>query len=216
MQCHVACCWIHLGQHARAQRELDAAAKAEPPDWMRAKSLQMRGRLKLALGQRPGALFDEALRLVLAQEGRRALRAQIVLDHGLTIEPAAALAAARGVIAEGERLDLPGTALAGHIRAARFAADARLGADAEAHARAALAIGDDVSPYDLYPGERWLAAWRAFQLAGHDDEAADVLQRGVAWVRETMQQQVPEPFRDSFGRANPVNLQLLRAGSAHA
>ena len=216
LHCHVACCWIHLGQHARAQRELDAAAKVEAPDWMRAKSLQMRGRLKLALGQRPGALFDDALRLALEQEGRRALRAQIVLDHGLTVEPAAALAAARGVIAEGERLDLPGTALAGHIRAARFAADAGLGADAEAHARAALAIGDDVSPYDLYPGERWLAAWRAFQLAGHDDEAADVLQRGVAWVKETMQQQVPEPFRDSFGRANPVNLQLLRAGSAHS
>lgn len=213
MQLHVACGWIHLGQHARAQRELDAVLKMEMPAWTRALALQMRARLKLALGQQPGALFDEALRLLERQSGRFTLRASIVLDQALTLDPAAALTVARGVVAEGERLELPGTALAGHVRASRFATDAGLAADAEAHADAALAIGEDVTPNDLYPAERWINAWRAFRLAGRDADAAAALARGVEWVRATSRDQVPEPFRDSFARANAVNQQLLRAAS---
>ena len=213
MQCHAACGWIHLGQHARAQREIDAALQADVPDWMHAKALLMRARMKIALGQRPGTLLDEALRSVLAQPGRGDLRASIVLDHALTLEPADALAAARGVIAEGERFALPGTTLAGHIRAAKFAVDAGLAADAEAHARAALAIDDEVAPNDLYPAERWLNAWRALRLAGHDGEADAVLRRGAEWVQSRIETQVPEAFRSSFVRANPVNQQLLRAAA---
>ncbi len=216
LRANIACGWIHLGQHARAQRELDAASKEESADWIRAKVLQIRGRLKLALGQRPGTLFDDALGLVLAHEGLHLSRALIALDQALTMTPAAALAAARGVIAQGERLDLAGMSLAGHIRAARFAADADLGGDAEAHARTALAIGDEVSPHDLYPGERWLVAWRALCLAGHEDEAREILARGVEWVRTPARDHVPEPFRDSFARANAVNQQLLRAAAAQA
>lgn len=212
--CHVACGWLHLGQHARAQREIDAALQAETPLWVRAKALQMRARLKFALGQRgAGALLDEALRILSAQPGRRALRAVIALDHALTLEPGAALAAAREAVAEGERLDLAGMALAGHIRATRFAVDAHHAADAVAHARAALAIGDEVAPGDLFPAERWLNAWRAFCLAGCDTDADAALRRGVDWVRATSQNHVPDPFRDSFVRANPVNQQLVRAAS---
>ncbi len=214
MQCHAACGWIHLGQHARAQREIDAALKSEVPDWMRARALLMRARIRVALGQRPGTLLDEALRTVLAQPGRGDLRASIVLDHALALEPADALAAARRVIAEGERFGLPGTTLAGHIRSARFAVDAGLAADAQGHARAALAIDDEVAPNDLYPAERWLNAWRALRLAGCNGDAQEALFRGAAWVTQTMQTQVPEPFRDSFSRANAVNQQLLRAALA--
>lgn len=213
-RCHVACGWIYLGQHARAQHELDLALKAEPPDWVRAKALQMCARLKLALGQRAGPLLDEALRIVQPQAGRRYLSASIMLDHALTRRPDDALAAARQVVADGERLDLPGTAFAGHVRAARFAVEARRPDDAAAHAVAALAIGDEVMPNDLYPAERWLNAWRAFQLAGRKDEADEQLARGAAWVRATLQAHVPEPFRDSFVRANSVNQQLLRAAAA--
>jgi DNA-binding SARP family transcriptional activator len=215
IRCHVACGWMHLGQHARAQREIDAALAMRVTDWTRAKALQMRARLKLALGQPgAGALLDEALRLVLAQHGRGALRASIALDRALALDPADALAAARDVIAEGERLDLPGTTLAGHIRATRFAVEAGSAAEGETHARAALAIGDDVSPNDLYPAERWLNAWRALRLASRDDEAHETLQRGVGWVRETKQAHVPQSFHDSFVRANAVNLHLLRAAAS--
>ena len=215
LRCHVACGWVHLGQHARAQREIDAALGADVPPWMRAKALQMRARMKMALGQRgAGPLLDEALQLVSAQGGRRNLRASIALDHALTLAPEPALAVARDVVAEGERLDLAGAALAGHVRAARFAVDARDADAALVHARAALAIGDDVAPNDLYPGERWLQAWLAFALAGAAADAAKTLERGAAWVRDT-QQHVPEPFRDSFVRANAVNQQLLRAAANH-
>ncbi|MCW5632394.1 MAG: AAA family ATPase [Rubrivivax sp.] len=213
---NVACAWIHLGQHARAQRELDTPSAEEPPDWMRANALQMRGRLKLALGQHPGTLFDDALRLVLENEELHLSRALITLDRALTIEPAEALSAARRVIAEGGRLDLAGVVLAGHVRAARFAVDAGLGADAESHARAALSVGEDVSPYNLYPAERWLNAWRAFRLAGRAADAAAALARGVEWVHATSREHVPEPFRDSFARANAVNQELLRAAAAAA
>ena len=214
MQCHAACGWMHLGQHARAQREINAALAARASDFVHAKALQMRARLALALGQRgAGVPLDEALQIIQSLNGRPAVRASIVLDHALTLEPAAALAAARGVVAEGERLDLPGTALSGHIRATRLAVDAGLAADADAHARAALAIGDDVAPNDLYPAECWLNASRALRLASHDSEADEVLRRGVQWVQSTLQTQVPEPFRRSFVRANPVNQQLLRAAA---
>ena len=211
VHCHVACTWMHLGQHARAQREIDAAAKAQAPDWIRAKTLQMRSRLALALNRRAESPLREALEIIQAQQGLRHLRASIVLDHALALEPDAALAAARSVIAEGERLELPGTVLAGHIRAARFAAAAGLAADAQTHARAALAVGDEVAPNDLYPGERWLYAGKALRLAGREAEAEEVLRQGAQWVRHTTSTNVPEPFQDSFVRANTVNQQLLRA-----
>jgi DNA-binding SARP family transcriptional activator len=213
-RCHFACGWVHLGQHARAQREIDAAQKIEAPEWVRAKALQMRARLTLALGRRPGVLLDEALAIMAARPGRAGLRASIALDHALTLPAADALAAARDVVAIGARLELAGTALAGHIRAARFAVDAASASAAAMHAEAALAFGEDVSPNDLYPAERWLNAWRAFQLAGREIDAANALARGVEWVRTTSRDHVPEPFRDSFARANAVNLQLLRAAGS--
>ena len=212
MRCQVACSWIHLGQYARAQREIDAALAAEAPDWMRAKALQMRARVRVGMGRGARALLEEAQALT-PLDGRRTLRASIMLDHALVLDAPAALDAAREVIAESERLGLPGPALAGHIRAMRFAVDAGLSEDAVIHARASAAIDDDIMPSDLYPAERWLNIWRAWQLAGQRREALAALFRGAEWVRRTLRAQVPEPFRDSFVRANLVNQQLLQAST---
>jgi DNA-binding SARP family transcriptional activator/tetratricopeptide (TPR) repeat protein len=212
VRCQVACSWIHLGQHARAQREIDAALAAEAPDWMRAKALQMRARMRVGMGRGAQALLGEAHAL-MALDGRRGLRASIMLDHALALAAPAALAAAREVIAESERLGLPGPALAGHIRAMRFAVDAGRADDAVLHARACAAIDADIMPSDLYPAEKWLNAWRAWQLAGEAQEARAALAKGAGWVRQTLRAHVPEPFRDSFVRANPVNEQLLRAAA---
>jgi hypothetical protein len=55
--------------------------------------------------------------------------------------------------------------------------------------------------------------WRAWQLAGQRQEALAALARGAGWVRHTLRTQVPEPFRDSFVRANSVNQELLRAST---
>lgn len=214
IRCNLACCWVHLGQHARALRELDRAGQETLPGWMRARLLQVRARAALAAGQPAGTWLDEARALMQSQHGRRGLRLMIELDHALRLPPDAALAVARLAIAEAERLDLPGGALAGHVRAARFAAAAGRRADAAAHAEAVLASADDLSPGDLYGAERWLSAWLALQCAGHDARAAEVLRLGVAWVQATRRDHVPEPFRDSFVRANPVNLELLRAARA--
>jgi DNA-binding SARP family transcriptional activator/tetratricopeptide (TPR) repeat protein len=210
VQSQVACGWIHLGQHARAQREIDAALTAGAPGWLRAKALQMRARLWLALGRGARRPLEEAHAL-MAHDGRRALRASIVLDHALLLEPAEALAAARGVVAASERIDMPGAALAAHVRAMRFAVDAGRADEALAHVRAAAALDEGVMPNDLYRGEHWLQAWRAWALAGRDDEARESLSRARAWLRTTLREHVPEPFRDGFIRANPVNQQLVRA-----
>ncbi|MEO8525217.1 MAG: AAA family ATPase [Caldimonas sp.] len=212
VRCQVACTWIHLGQHARAQREIDAAIAAGAPEWMQAKALQMRARMRVGMGRSAQVLIADAHAL-MAQNGRRTLRASIMLDHGLVLEPAAALINAREVIAESDRLGWPGTALAGHIRAMRFAVDAGRADDAALHARASAAFDDDVMPGDLYPAERWLNAWRAWRLAGQEPEALAALSQGALWVRRTLQTQVPEPFHDSFVRANPVNEQLMRAAA---
>ncbi|MFO1217188.1 MAG: AAA family ATPase [Burkholderiaceae bacterium] len=210
---HIACHWIHLGQHARAQREIDAALAADAPDWIRAKALQMQARMRHAMGRPHRELIEQAYALMPAT-GRRNLWASIALDHALTLEPNAALDAARRIVAIGQQFAAPGTSLAGHIRAARFAVDARRAEAAATHARDAVAMADDVSPNDLFPSERWLQAWRAFTLAGDDAGARDALTRGAHWVRKTQRDHVPEPFRDSFVRANPVNQQLLRAAAA--
>ena len=202
VRCQVACSWIYLGQHARAQRELDAALAAEAPDWMRAKALQLRARIRIGMGHGARALLEEAYTL-MALGGRRGLRASITLDHAVVLEPAAALVVARAVVAESDRLGLPGTALAGHIRAMRFAVDAGQAEDAVSHARASAAIDADIVPSDLYPAERWLNTWRAWRLAGRQEEALAALAQGAGWVHRTLQAQVPEPFRDSFVRGQP-------------
>jgi len=168
VRCQVACTWIHLGQHARAQHEIDAALAAEAPDWMRAKALQMRARMRLGLGRGMRELIGEAHALA-AQAGRRTLRASIALDHGLVVPAVEALATAREVIADGDRLGQPGTALGGHIRAMRFAVDAGRIDDAVFHARASVAVDAEIVPNDLYPAERWLNAWlRAAAQTGLD------------------------------------------------
>jgi DNA-binding SARP family transcriptional activator len=210
VQSHVACGWIHLGQHARAQREIDAALAAETPGWIRAKALQMRARMWLALGRGGRRPLEEAHSL-MAHDGRRALRASILLDHALLLDPAEALAEARGVVDASERIDMPGAVLAGHVRAMRFAVDAGRADEALAHVRAAAALDDDVVPSDLYRGEQWLQAWRAHVLAGRDADARESLRAARAWLRSTLGDHVPEPFRDGFVRANAVNQQLVRA-----
>jgi DNA-binding SARP family transcriptional activator len=212
VRCQIACGWIHLGQHARAQREIEAALAAEAPPWMRAKALQMRGRLRLGLGRGARESLGEAFAL-MAHDGRRGLRASIILDHALLLEPAEALAAARGIVADSERIDMPGAALAGHVRAMRFAVDAGRADEALAHVRAARAIDEGVVPNDLCRGEQWLNAWRAWRLAGDGDTARDALTQGMRWLSTTLREHVPEVFRDSFARANPVNQQLARAAA---
>ena len=214
VRCQIACGWIHLGQHARAQREIDAALAAEAPPWMRAKALQMRGRLRLGLGRGAREPLGEAFAL-MAHDGRRGLRASIILDHALLLEPAEALAAARGIVADSERIDMP-WAPRSPATCGRCASPLTLAAPTRPSPMRRAARADRrgrVVPNDLCRGEQWLNAWRAWQLAGDGGAARDALTQGMHWLSTTLREDVPEVFRDSFARANPVNQQLARAAA---
>lgn len=206
-RCHHACGWIYLGQYARAQREIDAALAAPAPPWMHAMAMQMRARIALVLKPPSARPWLEQARAGAPTEGRRTLRATILLDHALALPADEALAVAHEVIEMGERLDLPGTTLAGQIRATRFATEAGKTDLAAAHAQAALAFESDVAPCEMYHAELWLNACRAFKLAGNAAEAHNALRQGAEWVRATAAQ-VPDEFKDSFLNRNPINREL--------
>ena len=208
VQGHIACLWLHLGQHARAQQLLAEMERQRVPAAHCARWHQLQGRLKLA---QQGAA-SEPLRAALAhapQAGRTALQAMIALDHALVSEPEAALAECLQVQQRALSLGHAGVALAAGIRAIAMAQRAGRADHAAQLARAALATPEDIEPDDLYRGELWLHAAQAFAGAGRHDDARAAAQAGRDWVLRVAREQVPDAFRDSFVHRNPVNRDLL-------
>lgn len=209
----LASTWLALGQFARAQQELALAARnQDAPDWVRSRSAQLEGRLKLALGKSMHEAIGRALALAPAG-GRAAQREMTQLDQALTLEPSAALDVARRIAHDSALRGRRGTALAAHARASRFAAAAGAADAAREHAQAALALAADVVAYDFYLPELWLNAWRALASAAEPEPAGAALAQGVQWVRAAGAKHVPAEFRDSFLQRNPVNRALLTAAS---
>lgn len=208
LHAHIACLWLHLGQPARAQRELDvAASSSDTPRWIQARCAQMAMRLALAGGR--DATRSAALALELAPRGGRAvLREMILLDHAVTLPPAAALSVAEQIAIDSAPRGHRGTTLAAHLRACRFASATGRSEQAAEFARRALESQAETAPNDLYPAELWLNAWHA--LFSVDLAAAQrALENGVQWVRHVAETHVPAEFRDSFLNRNPVNRELL-------
>jgi hypothetical protein len=123
-------------------------------------------------------------------------------------EPGPALRRLDALRAEAEGIGHLGSALAARIRAAGVAVNVDP-ARARREALGALALAEERQTTALLPAELWLHCGRALAAAGDAAHAGEVISRGRDWLHATAAQEVPEPFRDSFLRRNPVNRELL-------
>jgi DNA-binding SARP family transcriptional activator len=209
---HRAQTWLHLGQFAQAQQDLDAAAAISAPplarsrcDLVRALMLSMRG-------------LDASTVLASAQAhlgaGARALmRHRLALARCVVLEPAEALATAGEVLDAATAAQRPGLVAAARARMCQAAL--KLGHESEAarHARHLAALDAHTGSDDLYRGEIWLTAVRAL-MPVDPARAQTLLQAAVQWVRERAAHHVPESARDSFLNRNPNNRELLALASS--
>ena len=204
----IAALWLHLGQTARAHRALEAAAGLQTLPYVRARLMQLAGRVQFASGQPAAPLFEEALTLA-RRGGRGRVGAMIELDLALTREPDEAQAMAAAVGARCSAAGLAGVALAAAIRAARFAVASGEIARASTHAAAIEAAPARVLADDLCLGERWLALAEAAHAAGRLVDAQRHAQAGRDWLQATGEHRVPDAFRAGFRERNPCNRALL-------
>lgn len=208
---HRACLWIHLGQTARAQRELaDALSVGGLPAWLEARRWQMLGRCAWWGRRKLEAENHWKAAAERAPTGERAvLAAMIALDRALVQPADEALAEVRQVLARAEKLGHAGSVLAAQIRLAQLAqqhGDVATALRAIADARQ---TSEEIEPNDLYRGELWLATVRTLRAAGRHDEADDALRAAAGAIRRSAHADVPAEFRDSFLNRNPVNRELL-------
>lgn len=208
---HRAQVWLALGQFARAQQDLDAAAVEGAPPLAQVRRELVRGQLLRSLGQRGGAAFERAASQ-LGRNARALSRHRVAIARCTELEPADALAQAGEVLDAAMLSQRVGVMIAARTRLCQAAFALGHAAEAARHARVLAQIADDDGSDDLYRAEVWLAAYLA--LADVDRPlASSVLERAQRWLHETAQRHVPEPFRDSFMHRNPVN-RALRAASA--
>jgi DNA-binding SARP family transcriptional activator len=210
----LAGCWWHLGQWSRVAHLL-AAVKLDEQTSVAVRVQHARLSDELARAGAAGASARASARCVMRAElatigtaERPDLRLPLQIELAADDEPEPALHQLDALRAEAERIGHLGTALAARIRAAGAAA-AIDPARARHEALAALALAAERQTTALLPAELWLQCGRAFVVAGDTARAADVVSRGHDWLRMTATEQVPEPFRDSFLRRNPMNRDLL-------
>ena len=210
VRCQVACTWI-TSASTRVPSTIDAALAARKRRLdAREGVADERARMRLGLGRGMRELIGEA-RALAAQSGRRSLRASIALDHGLSLAPAEALAAAREV-ADGDRLG-PAQHRARRTHSGRCASPSKRDGteDALFHARASAAIDAEIVPNDLYPAERWLNAWRAWQLAGQRRGGRGGADPGRGVDSHDAAGPGARGIPRQLHARQPVNQQLLRA-----
>ncbi|MBL8332687.1 MAG: hypothetical protein JNM08_06270, partial [Rubrivivax sp.] len=216
--------WWHLGQHARALQQLEAAA-AEGVDeslvgrvtqrWLRWECLRERGDAPTA----PEALAARAALASAVAELDASWRPDLQLPLRLALlddaEPEAALAILAAIRAEATRIGHRGTLLAAHIRGAAIALRHDTAHAAEL-AQAALALhAQGVGTVALRPAELWLHAGAALLAAGSEHEGRSVLDAGLRWLDDAVQTQLTPAQRDAFLYRNRVHAEL-RAQAARS
>ena len=207
---------VHLGQFARAQKELaDNAPNERTPPLAVSKWQAVHFMLAHAQGRTGGS----ALALLIDQypsRGRQLVRwrLQAVNLAGREGDPQGlqdALLLVKNVT------DAARFGLAIHAHARVSAAARRQGQPdlARQHARAALALLQDFEPDDVYTGEVVQIAVTALRDGNSDDarDARNALQRMVGWIKRTAEERVPPDFRDSFLTRNPFNRELMTSAT---
>jgi tetratricopeptide (TPR) repeat protein len=210
----VAQVWWHLGQWTRVRQHLealDAGADAVLPLRVHHALLQWHCAVQ-GLGARDALVRARSVLDALADEladGHRPDQALLLrIERAAMLEPGAALDELQSARDLAQRIGHGGAVFAAQVRSAAAA----VGTDP---ARARAIALDALARHErglrstiLLPAEPWLHIGRALHEAG-EAAAVDVLRGGVEWLRRTADTHVPEAFRDSFLRRNPVNRELL-------
>jgi tetratricopeptide (TPR) repeat protein len=207
---HKAQWLIDLGQFARARHALDYDVPAV--DSVRARGATIAARIARALGQPHDGLAS--MRRAVAELGPGTdpnVRMHVMLDDLPRDDPQAALLRCDEVLALARRLEFAGVAAKACLLRARCLTAAGRAREATEQVRAVIADIDSVPPADLYLGEAWWIAARAFEAAAESDEALMALSRGARWIRRVALPHVPDEFVDSFLHRNPHNRDLLAA-----
>jgi len=158
-------------------------------------------------GQGGLALMREALRLIDTPDDIYHRIASLFATRLVPPDEGEAMATSLAAWASArERL---GVALAGHVRAAACALAQQAPRRALPHVEAALHLAQERQPDSFYLPELWLVAAQVHLALGQTEAATGQLRTGMAWLRQTTTQQVPEAFQQSFLQRNPVNAALL-------
>ena len=206
---NLASTWLKLGQTARAMQALNPVAENVPPT-TRARRRIIEGRIDRALGRSALPALHEALAL-LGERGDPYQRLLAELDITQETEPQEAAAQCRRCRERAESVELLGAAM--KARLYEIGALLRGGA-----AGAAGALAYEIRPLladcrseDMHwPEALWLLV-RAFDAAGDEAAALELLAEAAHWIRVEALPRVPEPFRDAFLTRQPVNQAVLAA-----
>lgn len=206
VQHQLALLWVQLGQPARALA-LVADELPQQTAVQQAQRCAFRAAVLAALGRPAVDEIRRALALVPNADGLAHRMWTLVATEIVPPDEGEALADSLAIwAAERERL---GLALAAHGRAARCALATSDREAAQTHVEAALRLARDVQPDLYYLPELWWVAAQVYAAAALHDCRRSVLQTGADWVLRIAREQVPEAFRDSFLRRNPINADLL-------
>ncbi len=198
--------YLDLGRPDLTRRQLEAfEAVSQHSARQRGRVLALRWRYGLAIG----APIDTVASVQAALVSENLLLAcRLALVAGQAAQPGPTPTQCASLIdrCEPERLReelAPLHALQAHLLARE--GDARSAHASVASAEAALQQGEIGAATPLCG--LWLAL--ALQRLERPVEAAHHAQRAVAWLMERAQQSVPDAFRDSFLRRNPIHARLL-------
>lgn len=213
-EANLARLWLALGQPARVTQALRTAA-SDSDVASRLRVLLLRTRARLAAGQPPGEMLDQARQLAEASPRPWQDLFGVALDLArFAPAPEAALKLQGLVVRAGERQSWAQQLV---LQACLASALADAGEPEQAHAvaRAAEAMLPDVHPLELtLPETLWLLA-RAHGATCDPASRQRLLRTAGAWIEATARDHVAAPFRASFLERQAVNaavLQALRAG----
>jgi len=204
---HRAQTWLHMGQFAHAQQDLDAAAAISAPPLARARCDLVRALMLSMRGLDASAALESA-QAHLGAGARALMRQRLALARCVVLEPAEALAAAGEVLDAATVAQRPGLVAAARARMCQAALKLGHASEAARHARHLAALDAHTGSDDLCRGEVWLTAVRAL-LPVDAAPAQALLHAAVQWLRERAAHHVPESARDSFLHRNPFNRDLL-------
>ncbi|MGH8797435.1 MAG: tetratricopeptide repeat protein, partial [Caldimonas sp.] len=237
--------WLHLGQHARAYRELqDALAIDGAPPAFQAKTHLLLARYAMALAQQSGVGggvggggggggVGDAGSSGLGGSGGAAARKALGAARALSSSSAryathaqAELLAARFDEPEAAYRAATAVVLEAGSRQMQGVRMAGLGCAARsalACGHTAVAVGHAIEALALWPehvpDDFYVGeVWLAAATcldAAHDPRLAGVLEHAIGWIGSTARDHVPEEFRDSFLNRNAANRELIAMAVRH-